>query len=62
MLNQTHEDLPVSIFFSDGYSDALAGNEPSPPDEGIYGQEYMEGFREGGLSQACSATENEGTL
>ncbi len=35
-----------SSYRDDGYRDGLAGNAPSAP-EGVHGQEYMEGYRDG---------------
>lgn len=36
-----------STFRDDGYADAVAGRKAAPVDQGIHGQEYMEGFNDG---------------
>lgn len=36
-----------STFYNDGYCDGLNNTEPSPPDHGVYGQEYLEGYKDG---------------
>ena len=53
----------MSTFYSDGYRDAQAGQESSPPDEGVYGQEYLQGYSDGlelnqVLVMARQATQN----
>lgn len=36
-----------STFYHDGYADAAAGRDASPPDPAVYHVEYMEGFMAG---------------
>jgi hypothetical protein len=45
-----------STFYHDGFRDALNGSEPAPVDQGVYGQEYLEGHREGQLARQAAGT------
>ena len=36
--------MTSSTFYHDGYCDAAAGRDASPPDPCVYHVEYMEGF------------------